>query len=147
MNRKYVVKLSRADRRWLEGVVRRGRDSAAKIARARILLKSDVRTGGWSAGRISEALEVGVSTVERVRKRFAEGGVKAAVERRPQPDRPQKRRLDGVAEARLVTLACSTPPDGRDRWTLDLLADHMVKLHYVDAVSRYTVHRTLKKTS
>ena len=147
MNRKCVVKLSRVDRRWLEGVVRRGRDSAAKIARARILLKSDVRLGGWSAARISEALDIGVSTVERVRKRFAEGGVKAAVERRPQPDRPQKRRLDGVAEARLVTLACSTPPDGRDRWTLDLLADHMVRLHYVDVVSRYTVHRTLKKTS
>ncbi len=147
MNRKYVVKLSRTDRRWLEGVVRRGRNSAAKIARARILLKSDERTGGWSAARISEALEVSVSTVERARKRFSEGGVKAAVERRPQPDRPQKRRLDGVAEAKLVTLACSTPPDGRDRWTLDLLADHMVKLHYVDAVSRYTVHRTLKKTS
>lgn len=147
MNRKYVVKLNRADRWWLEGVVRRGRDSAAKIARARILLKSDVRMGGWSAARISEALDVGLSTVERVRKRLAEGGVKTAVERRPQPDRPQKRRLDGVAEARLVTLACSTPPDGRDRWTLDLLADHMVKLHYVDVVSRYTVHRTLKKTS
>ncbi len=128
-------------------MVRRGRDSGAKISRARILLKSDVRTGGWSAARISEALEVGLSTVERARKRFAEGGVKAAVERRPQPDRPQKRRLDGVAEARLVTLACSTPPDGRDRWTLDLFADHMVKLHYVDVVSRYTVHRTLKKMS
>lgn len=147
MNRKYVVKLSRTDRRWLEGVVRRGRNSAAKIARARVLLKSDERTGCWSAARISEALEVSVSTVERARKRFSEGGVNAAVERRPQPDRPQKRRLDGVAEAQLVTLACSTPPDGRDRWTLDLLAGHMVKLHHVDAVSRYTVHRTLKKTN
>lgn len=147
MVRKYVVKLSRTDRRWLEGVVRRGRNSAAKIARARILLKSDVRTGCWSAGRISEALEINVSTVERARKRFAVGGVKAAVERRPQPDRPQKRRLDGAAEAKLVTLACSVPPDGRDRWTLDLLADHMVKLHHVDVVSRYTIHRTLKKTS
>ncbi len=147
MNRKYVVKLSRADRQWLEGVVRRGRDSAAKIARSRILLKSEARTGGWSAARISEALEVSISTVERVRKRFAEGGVQAAVERLPQPDRPQKRRFDGVAEAKLVTLACSTPPDGRDHWTLDLLADHMVQLHYVDAVSRCTVHRTLKKTS
>jgi hypothetical protein len=73
--------------------------------------------------------------------------VKAAVERCPQPDRPQKRRLDGVAEAKLVTLACSAPPDGHNRWTLDLLADHMVKLHYVDAVSRYTVHRALKKTT
>jgi transposase len=147
MNRKYVVKLGKADRRWLEGVVRRGCDSAAKIARARILLKSEFRTGGWSAARISEALEVSISTVERVRKRFSEGGVKAAVERLPQPDRPQKRRFDGVAEARLVTLACSTPPEGRDRWTLDLLADHMVKLHYVGLVSRCTVHRTLKKTS
>jgi transposase len=123
MKKMYVVKLSNKDRQWLNGVVRRGRDSARKIVRARILLKADASREGWSDARIAEALEVGTATVERVRKRLVTQGLQAAVERRPQPPRPQKRRLDGAGEARLVALACSKPPQGHDRWTLDLLAD------------------------
>jgi transposase len=102
---------------------------------------------GWSDARIAEALEVGTATVERVRKRFVTQGLEAAAERRPQPPRPQQRRLDGSGEAHLVALACSKPPEGHDRWTLDLLADRMVKLRYVSTVSRDTVRRVLKKTS
>ena len=147
MKKKYVVKLRTKDRAWLKGLVRRGRESVRKVVRARILLKADVKGEGWSDDRIAEALDVSRPTVERVRKRFVTEGLAAAVERRPQPVRPQKRRLDGAGEARVVALACSKAPDGHDRWTLDLLADRMVKLNYVPAISRDTVRRVLKKTS
>ena len=145
MKKKYVVKLRTKDREWLRGVVRRGRESAATITRARVLLKSDVNGTGWSDVRIAEALEVGACTVERTRKRCVTEGVRAAVARRPSPPRPDKRRLDGVGEAKLIALACSKAPEGHDRWTLDLLTDRMVKLNYVATVSRSTVRRVLKK--
>lgn len=143
MRMKYVVGLTDEQRRGLERVVNCGRESARKITRARILLKADE---GEPDEEIAQALGVGLATVGRVRKRFAEGGPDVAVERRPQPPRPQKRKLDGEAEAKLVMLACSKSPDGHDHWTLDLLADRMVRLNYVPSVSRDTVARALKKT-
>lgn len=143
MRKLHSVSLTDEQRTELKKIGGSGVGSARRIVRARILLKSDI---GESDEEIAEALEVGVATVERVRKRFATGGVDAALECRPQPPRPQKRRLDGDGEAKLVMLACSVPPDGHDRWTLDLLADRMVKLNYVPAVSGDTVGRVLKKT-
>jgi transposase len=143
MRTKYVVELTDEQRQGLERVVNRGRESARKITRARILLKADE---GEPDEEIAQALGVGLATVGRVRKRFAEGGPDIAVQRRPQPPRPAKRKLDGEAEAKLVMLACSRAPDGHEHWTLDLLADRMVKLNYVPAVSRDTVGRALKKT-
>src|SRR5690242_15856823 len=101
-----------------------GKASALALARARVLLKADQADGGpaWDDARIAEALEVGVRTVERVRQRFVERGLDAALQRKPQ-DRPgRERKLDGAAEARLVALACSEPPDGRPCWTMQLLA-------------------------
>jgi transposase len=147
MRKKHVVRLTKKQRQTLLGLVSSGRNSARKIVRARILLKADVHGEAWPDGRIAEALEVGTATVERIRRRFAEEGWEAAVGRRPQPARPEKRRLDGEAEAHLVQLACSTAPAGHSRWTLDLLTDRMVRLNYVPSVSRYTVRRVLKKTS
>lgn len=147
MKKKYVVKLRARDRQWLKDVVRKGRESAATITRARILLKADVSRTGWTDTRIAEALEVGTATVERVRKRCVAEGVRAAVRRRPSPPRPDKRRLDGSGEAKLIALACSKAPEGHERWTLDLLTERMVKLNYVATVSRSTVRRVLKKTS
>ena len=138
-----LVSLTQEQRLELEKLAGTGRESARKIIRARILLKASV---GDPDQEIAKALDVGVATVERVRRRFVAGGPDAAVEREPQPQRPQKRRLDGEGEAKLVMLACSTPPDGRDHWTLDLLADRMVKLSYVPALSGDTVGRVLKKT-
>lgn len=143
MRTKYVVELTDEQRQGLERVVKRGRESARKITRARILLKADE---GEPDEEIAQALGVGLATVGRVRKRFAEGGPDIAVQGRPQPPRPEKRKLDGEAEAKLVMLACSKAPDGHEHWTLDLLADRMVKLNYVPAVSRDTVGRALKKT-
>lgn len=151
MRTKYVVELTDEQRQGLERLVSTGRESARKIIRARVLLKADA---GESDGEIAEALDVGLATVGRVRRRFARGAsggadaAAAAVERRPQPPRPDKRKLDGDAEARLITLACSNPPDGYGRWTLDLLADRMVKLNLVGegkTVSGDTVGRCLKK--
>ncbi len=143
MPRKHVVALTDQQRQSLGRLVNSGRESARKITRARVLLKADQ---GESDGAIVTALGVGRATVERARKRFAQGGLDAALARKPQPARPRKRVLDGAAEARLVTLACSKPPEGYGHWTLDLLADRMVRLNFVPAVSRDTVRRCLKKT-
>jgi len=139
----HVVNLTENQRQTLQQIVGTGRDSARKITRARILLKA---ADGIADAQIAEALDVGVSTVERTRRRFAAGELDAALHRKPQPPRPQKRRLDGDGEAKLVMLACSTPPDGHDRWTLDLLADRMVRLNFTPALSGDTVGRVLKKT-
>src|SRR5262249_59582027 len=97
-------------------------------------------------GKIADALEVSVATVERVRQRFVEQGFEAALGRKPQGRPSRERKLDGAAEARLVALACSRPPEGRACWTMQLLADKLVELEVVDAVSDETVRRTLKKT-
>ena len=144
MAKKYVVKLKGRERLELERKLRGGRESARTLARARVLLKCDE---GCTDEEVLEAVDVSLGTVERSRKRFCTGGLDAALSDRPQPPRPHKRKIDGAAEARLVTLACSTPPDGRESWTLQLLADSMVKLKYVGgAVSDETVRRVLKKT-
>jgi hypothetical protein len=117
------------------------------LFKARILLKADAGPEGpaWIDARIAEALEVDVSTVERVRQRFVEQGLEAALGRK-EPDRPSRpRTLDGAAEARLIALACSEPPAGRVRWTLRSLADKLVELEVVETVSTETVRRAPKK--
>jgi len=145
---KYKVTLTDEERTELEGLISAGRAAARKLCRARILLKADAGPGGpaWDDGRISEALQVGRATVERVRKQFVEYGMDVALERK-KPEREYERRLDGQGEARLIALACSQVPEGRERWTLQLLADRMVALSYVPALSRDTVRRALKKTN
>jgi transposase len=121
-----------------------GRESARALSRARVLLKCDE---GYTDEEVVEAVGVSLGTVERSGKRFCVGGLEAVLKDRPHPPRPHKRKIDGVAEAHLVTLACSTPPDGRESWTLQLLADSMVKLKYIHApISDETVRRALKKT-
>jgi len=146
--KKYLVTLTPEEREQLAGLLSAGKRSALTIARARILLKADQADGGpaWEDARIAEALDCGVRTVERVRQRFVERGLEAALGRKPQ-DRPSReRKLDGRAEARLIALACSTPPDGRAAWTLQLLADKLVELKVVGSVCDETVRRVLKKT-
>jgi len=148
MKKKYIVTLAEDERKVLEGMLSRGKAAARKLMHARILLKADAASGGpdWHDDRIAEALEVGRATVERVRKQFVEEGLDAALERRT-PRRRYRRKLDGDGEAHLVALACQEPPEGRSRWTLQLLADRMVELEYVDQISYQTVRRTLKKTN
>ena len=148
MKKKYIVTLTEEERRTLRTMVSPGKAAARKLTHARILLNADASTGapGWRDDAIAEALQVGRATVERVRKTFVEEGFEASLERR-KPRRQYFRTLDGDGEARLITLACSQAPEGRSRWTLRLLADRMVALEYVDALSKDTVARTLKKTN
>jgi transposase len=143
--KKYIVDLTPDERQQLEKLISSGTERARKLARARILLKADE---GWTDEAISEALGVGTATVERVRKRFVEWGGIVAIERR-KPRRRYERKLDGDAEARLIALACSAPPEGRERWTLRLLAEKLVTLEEVDieSISYETVRSVLKKTN
>src|SRR5438874_7008370 len=146
--KKYRVTLTDEERQGLHELVSAGKAAAKRLARARILLKADAAPGGpaWTDDLIAEALEVSTDTVGRVRQRFVEQGLEAALARKKQ-DRPSRERvLDGRAEARLIALACSAPPDGRKEWTMRLLADRLVELEVVDAVSDETVRRALKKT-
>ena len=148
MQKHYHVTLSPEERNELEQMISAGKAAARKLARARVLLKADEAEGGpgWSDERIAEALDVGLSTVWRVRRRFVEQGTEAAIVSQPST-RVYARKLDGAGEARLVKLACSKPPEGRKRWTLPLLADRMVVLgHAEDGLSYETVRRVLKKT-
>lgn len=147
MHKRYVVRLTEEERGDLEALVRLGRAHARKLLYARILLKTDVSEGGpaWADERIAEALETSADTVARERRHFFEDGLEVALMTR-KPGRPRRRVMDGRAEAHLVALACSEPPEGRANWTLRLLADRMVELGRVGTVSHETVRRTLKKT-
>ncbi len=147
--KKYLITLTEEERRSLRKLVRSGNAGARKITRARIFLKADQTPGGpaWTDQQICAAVDVGVTTVERLRKRFVEDGLVAALNRRKNRSSTFRRKLDGHQEAQLVTLACSTPPEGRGRWTLRLLADQLVELEIVDSISYQTVRRVLKKTS
>ncbi|WP_422931909.1 IS630 family transposase [Singulisphaera sp. PoT] len=145
--KKYKVTLGSEERQALHDLIAAGRAAARKLTHARILLKADAAEGGpaWPDGRIAEALEVSDATVERVRQRFVERGLEAALDhkRRERPAREPK--LDGRAEARLIALACSAPPEGRKSWTMRLPADKLVELEVVDSISDETVRVTLKK--
>jgi transposase len=147
--KKYLVTLTDEERQGLHTLIAVGKAAARKLTHARILLKADQAAGGpaWDDKAITEALDVGLSTVARVRQRFVEQGLEAALGRKPldRPSRPRK--LDGAAEARLIALACSAPPQGRQEWTMRLLADQLVELEVVDAVSHETVRQVLKKTN
>lgn len=146
---KYVVNLTEQERQELQHLIAAGKASARKLMHARILLKADESAEGpaWPDQRISEALEVGLSTIARVRQQFVEQGLEEALNRRPQPERPQKRKLDGELEAHLVALTCGPKPEGEGRWTLRLLAEKLVALGYVEQVSYETVRQVLKKTN
>ena len=146
--KKYKVTLTAEERQQLSDLIASGKAAAQKLAHARVLLKADAADGGpaWPDARIAEAVDVSIATVERLRQRFVEQGLEAALGRKKQ-DRPSRpRKLDGRAEARLIALACSAPPDGRKAWTMKLLADRLVELEVVDSVSDETVRRALKKT-
>ena len=139
--KKYIIDLSADEREQLQQLIRRGKTSSRKLTRARILLKAST---GSTDDEIVAALNVGIATVERVRKRFVEVGL-LAINERPRPGKKPK--LDPKAQARLIAEACSKAPDGRQRWTLKLLADRVVQLKLADSCSYELVRRALKKTS
>jgi len=148
MAKKYIVTLTDEERDTLRKLVSSRKGAARKLAHARILLKADEAEGApaWRDVDISSGVDVGTATVERVRKRFVEEGLDAALRRR-KPRRVYRRKLDGEGEARLITIACSEPPEGRGRWTLGLIADRIVEFGIVDSISRETVRQAMKQTS
>ena len=144
--KKYIVELTREERRYLKQLVSTGKAAAFRIQRANILLKVDQGKDGpcWEDERVAETFGCGTATIERLRRRWVELGTDQALER--QKRGPQLCKLDGDAEAILVATACSNAPEGRSRWTVRLLADTLVELGVVDRCSHTTVHRAMKKT-
>ena len=146
--RKYVVRLTEDERRRLEEMVRKGKSPAKRLLKARILLKADVSElgEGWSDGEIIAALDTNSAMVYRLRKQLVEEGLEAALSRKQRATPAIPRIFDGEKEARLIALACSTPPEGHARWTLRLLEEKVVELAIVERASDNTIGRTLKKT-
>ena len=147
--KRYVVCLSKKERESLTSLISSGKGPARMFARARILLKADVgqEGSGWPDKKISEALDITVQTVERVRKQLVEEGLEAVLRRRKYTQKVSRKKIDGDVEAHLIALSCSKAPEGYSRWSLRLLADKMVELGHIESISYEAVRRTLKKTS
>jgi transposase len=145
--KKNSIALSQEQRHALEQVISKGTAPARKIRHAQVLLKIDESEHGpnWSDRQVKEALGVGEATIWRLRRRFLEQGLEDALNRRPQPERPEKRKLDGEQEAHLIALTCSSAPEGWKRWTMRLLADKLIELGYFEQIDHKTVWVALKK--
>lgn len=144
--KKYIISLTSEERQTLEQLTRTGKAPAYKLNHARILLKADINQdkGGWIDKDISQALDISISTIERVRQLFVEVGLEAALSRQP-PRNTKPRILDGEQEAHLIAITCSQPPEGYARCTLRLLAERMVELEYIESICHETIRQTLKK--
>ena len=147
MKKVFIVRLTEAERAELDALVRKGKASALTIARARILLKADQGDNGEAQtdAQVAEALSIAAKTVFNVRRRWVEDGMEAALRRKKQDCPSRSRKLDGVAEAKLVATCCGPAPQGRARWTLRMLADKLVELEVVPSICHETVRSTLKK--
>jgi transposase len=146
--KKYVVRLSEDERKQLNEMIRKGKSSAQRLMKARILLKADVSDAGegWSDSRIVEALDTSATTVYRARQQLVEEGFEAVLSRKQRAKPSVPPIFDGEKEAKLIALACSEPPKGRARWSLRLLENKVVELDIVDRASDSTIWRVLKKT-
>jgi len=145
---RYRIKLTKSEVDELTGIIRKGSHSTQTYRAAYILLNCD--EGEYSDKntneQICQVLKIGMRTIDRVKKKFIEGGMEAVLERKP-TSRIYDKKIDGDVEAKLVTLCCSEPPKGRSKWSLRLLADKMVELQYVESISYVTVREVLKKTN
>jgi hypothetical protein len=148
LSKKYKVALSSEIRAELEAIARKTSVGAAQVRRAKILLMADEAhpDGGYSDWQIAEEVGLCERQVVRIRQRFVKSGVQPALVRATRRDAGTRRVLDGKAEAHLVTIACSKPPEGRDHWTLQMLCGELKRLQIVKSVCCETVRRTLKKT-
>ena len=145
--KRYIVNLSSEERERLNTLIYAGKHPARQLTRARILLKADSSEAGdgWSDSQIATALDTSVDTVARTRQQRVEEGFEAVLVHKYSPRSARTRIFDGAAEAKLIALACSAPPKGRKRWTLQLLEEQVVELKIVDRASDNTIGRTLKK--
>ena len=146
---RYKVTLTQDEREELEALTRNGKTGAKVFIHARALLLCDAGDHGspWKVTDVADALGVTSRTIEHVKRRFVEDGLQAALRRKPQTRPPREVEFDGEFEAHLIALACTDAPEGRERWTVRLLAEKAVELNYAECVSHMTVHRILKKTS
>lgn len=146
---KNSIKLTQEQREALEQLIRKGTAPARQIQHAQVLLKIDSAEGGpdWSDQQIREAFGVSSPTVWRIRQRFLAQGLDDALNRRPQPERPEKRKIDGEKEAQVIAVTCSQAPEGHKQWSLRLLADKLVEWGYFEEISHVTLWTALKKTN
>jgi len=149
MAKKYVVRLEAEEREQLMRLASVGRTPAYRITRARVLLQADQseHSPAWKDRQIAEGLGISVRSIEMLRRQFVEQGLEACLQRKEFHVRESRRKLDGDKEARLIALSCSSPPPGRTRWTLRLLADRFVELKVVDTISHETIRRAFQKTN
>lgn len=147
MNKKYIVRLSDDERKVCEKVIKECRGKSEKLRRAQILLKADVNGPAWKDEKISEMVGCRVRTIENLRKQLVLEGFETALNRKARATPPKPPVLDGKGEAKLIAMRLGKPPAGFGRWTLRLLADQLVELEVVDAISPETVRKTLKKTA
>src|SRR6202163_3455330 len=145
--KKYVVKLSEDERNQLNEMIRKGKRSAQLLTKARILLKADVSEAGegWSDSRIAAAVDTSIANIQRTRQQLVEEGFEAVLTRKYNANSARPRIFDGVAEAKLIALACGPAPEGHAKWSLRLLEDRVVELHIVERASDNTIGRPLKK--
>jgi hypothetical protein len=147
MNKKFIVRLSDEERLACQEVIKKLKGSSQKVRRAQILLKADADGPAWADAPIAEAFNCRVQTIENLRKRLVTEGFEAALERKKRPEPPTPSKRDGEAEAQLIAMRLGRPPAGYGHWTLQLLADELVALEIVDAISHETVRKVLKKTA
>jgi hypothetical protein len=146
MKKKYIVRLSNAEQNECEQVIKKLNGSSQKVRRAQILLKADVEGPDWSDAKIADAFNCRTRTIEKLRKRLVEEGFEVALNGKKRENPPTPLKLDGEGEAKLMAMRLSRPPAGYGRWSLQLLADQLVKLEIVESISHETVRKTLKKT-
>jgi len=147
MQKKYIVRLSDAERSECEQVIKKLKGTSQKVRRAQILLKADAAGPGWPDAQIAEAFNCRIRTVEKLRQRVVLDGFEIALNGKKRETPPTPPKLDGEGEAKLIALRLGKPPAGYGRWTLQLLADQLVKLEIVESISHETVRKTLKKTA
>jgi hypothetical protein len=147
MEKKYIVRLTNAEREILREVIKKLRGSSEKVRRAQILLKADAEGSMWTDARIAEAFACRTKTVENIRQRLVTEGFAVTLEGKRRQTPPRPRRLDGAQEAKVIALRLGKPPRGFANWSLRLLAEKVVELGIVEAVSHETVRQTLKKTA
>jgi Homeodomain-like domain len=147
MLKKYIVRLTDAERETLKGVVDKLKGTSQKVRRAQVLLKADADGPGWTDAKIADAFGCRTKTVENIRERLVTKGFEVTLNGEPRLNPPCEKLLDGEQEAKVIAMRLGSPPPGFANWTLRLLAEQIVVLEIVDSISHETVRRTLKKTA
>ena len=145
-SKKYIVRLTDAEREVLLQVVGKFKGNSPKVRRARILLKTDADGPDWTDAKIAEAFDCRTQTVENIRERFVTQGFELTLNGQPRLEPPREKLLDGEQEAKVIAMRLGPPPPGFSNWSLRLLAEQVVTLEIVESISHETVRRTLKKT-